>query len=171
MQLHTSRLRIQPLTMEEFRLLLEGTAQVEAALGLSPAGRELDPHTKEAMKALYAEAVRNEDNYQWYTNWMIIRNVDNVAVGSACFMGRPDRDGSVELGYGLEESYWGQGYMTEAARALCDWALSQPGVRRVTAETERGNLASQRVLQNCGMQLYRATEEGLFWKREKEASV
>ena len=38
----------------------------------------------------------------------------------------------------------------EAVEAATGWALAQPGVKRVYAETEPGNTASQRVLEKCG---------------------
>ena len=53
--------------------------------------------------------------------------------------------------------------MTEAVRAMTAWALKQPGVRAVTAETERYNLASQRILERCGYARYRQGET-LWWK-------
>ena len=40
--------------------------------------------------------------------------------------------------------------MTEAVEALCGWALRQPEVRHVTAETDADGYASQRLLQRCG---------------------
>lgn len=168
MELRTKRLRIVPLSIRELRLLLESTARMEEALGLTPSGSELDEHTKEAMQALCDQAIGQEDHSIWVTNWQVILDEKNQSIGSACFTGRPDRQGSVELGYGLQPEHRGRGYMTEAARALCQWALSQPGVRRVTAQTEHGNTASQQVLLYCGMRRYKATEECVFWKLEKE---
>ena len=62
--------------------------------------------------------------------------------------------------------------MTEAARAMCGWALSQPGVTSVVAETKRDNRPSQRILSRCGFRPER--EEGTLWWRltelEKEIS-
>ena len=59
-------------------------------------------------------------------------------------------DGSVEIGYGISEIKQGNGYATEAVNAAVTWALKQPGVFRVEAETEPDNRASQRVLEKCG---------------------
>jgi len=42
--------------------------------------------------------------------------------------------------------FTGHGYMTEAVRAMVDWAFQQPNVLSVTAETENNGIASQRVL-------------------------
>src|SRR5574341_1103293 len=57
-----------------------------------------------------------------------------------------------ELGYVLNRAYWGKGIMTEAARALVDWALSQPQIYRVWAVCDVENAASARVLEKIGMQ-------------------
>ncbi len=67
-------------------------------------------------------------------------------VGDLCFKGLPE-SGRPEIGYGLEACYWGCSYATEAAGAQCVWALPQPGVSAVEAETAPDNLASQRVLE------------------------
>ena len=43
-----------------------------------------------------------------------------------------------------------KGYMTEAVKAMCEWALSQEGVTRIEAETTAENKESQRVLYSSG---------------------
>lgn len=57
-----------------------------------------------------------------------------------------------ELGYVLAKRCWGQGLMPEAAGAVLDWALAQPGVFRVWSVTDIDNHASARVLEKLGMQ-------------------
>jgi Acetyltransferases, including N-acetylases of ribosomal proteins len=57
---------------------------------------------------------------------------------------------SASLGYCLEESAWGQGYATEAARALLLWAYGTLDLNRVQAETDTRNVASARVLEKLG---------------------
>jgi RimJ/RimL family protein N-acetyltransferase len=71
-------------------------------------------------------------------------------VGDIGFHSAPDGNGSVALGYGLVEAYRGKGIATEATQALVVWALRQPGVLEVCAETEVANAASQRVLVKSG---------------------
>lgn len=44
--------------------------------------------------------------------------------------------------------------MTEAVRAMCDWALKQNGVKHIIAETELDGFASQRILKRCGFTEY-----------------
>jgi RimJ/RimL family protein N-acetyltransferase len=73
-----------------------------------------------------------------------------VLVGSGGFKGRPDPDGSVEIGYSMVEEFQGRGYATEAVRALAAWAFAHPGVSQVVAETMPGNTGSLRVLEKIG---------------------
>ena len=60
-------------------------------------------------------------------------------------------DRGVVLGYALERSAWGLGYMTEAVRAVIDWAFTSDDVYRVWTYVGVANLASQRVLEKVGM--------------------
>lgn len=62
-----------------------------------------------------------------------------------------------ELGYALHRGFQRQGYATEAARALLDYAFSQLGARRITAMCSDRNTASRGLLERLGMR-----REGLF---------
>ena len=57
----------------------------------------------------------------------------------------------LELGYVLAHAWWGRGLTTEAARAVVDDALAQPGVWRVEAYHDVDNPASGRVMIKAGM--------------------
>jgi ribosomal-protein-alanine N-acetyltransferase len=83
--------------------------------------------------------------------WVVIARAEQAVVGSAGFVGPPNDDGELELGYGVVEQSRNRGYATEAAAALVAWALAQPGVERVVARSEASNTASTRVLENLGM--------------------
>ena len=57
-----------------------------------------------------------------------------------------------ELGYALARRHWGNGYMTEAVRAVIDAAFaSLPALARVQAGANRRNRASIRVMERLGM--------------------
>lgn len=93
----------------------------------------------------------------------ILRTEDRTAVGGAGFHGPPD-GGAVEIGYDLSASGRGAGWATDAARALCQWALAQPEVMVVMATTEPGNRASQAVLERVGFT--RVADRGELWAYE-----
>jgi RimJ/RimL family protein N-acetyltransferase len=63
-----------------------------------------------------------------------------------------DRDGLPEIGYWLGVSFWGNGYATEAARAVIDHAFTDRGHKVLTSAARVSNPASRRVLEKCGFQ-------------------
>lgn len=56
-----------------------------------------------------------------------------------------------ELGYWIGVPFWGQGYGTEAARLLVDYAFKSMGLHRVSAHHFARNPASGRILAKVGM--------------------
>ena len=94
--------------------------------------------------------VQNPNERIWYAVWYIeLKNSPRTIVGDFCFKGL-NADGTVEIGYGLYDGCCGRGYMTEALEAVCKWAVLQPRVKRIEAETAPENTASQRVLFRVG---------------------
>jgi [ribosomal protein S5]-alanine N-acetyltransferase len=68
-----------------------------------------------------------------------------------CVLGNWDPDyRSATLGYCFGEAAWGQGFATEAAAALLQWAFATLDLNRVEAETDTRNIASARVLEKLG---------------------
>lgn len=112
-------------------------------------------------------AVTEQDagNEPWHSFWWIMRKEDRTVIGSADFKAPPE-NGAVEIGYGLGKAHEHHGYTTETVEAMCRWAFSQPAVNTVIAETEAGNLPSQRVLRRCGFAEYERNET-IWWKRKR----
>lgn len=171
MILETSRLRIIPLTIEQFVLLLSGRNKVEEALGLVISGKYLDEYMQQAMGYLYQEGLKHKDNFVWYTSWQIILKAENKSIGSACFKKEPDENGCVEIGYGIDNDYRSCGYMTEAFCAMSNWAFSHREVKTVMAKTNKDNYASQKVLQKCGMILSGESDGLLIWIKDNISNL
>jgi RimJ/RimL family protein N-acetyltransferase len=57
---------------------------------------------------------------------------------------------SAEVGYWLGEAFWGQGIVTEALRAVTQYAVQTHGLTRVYAVPYEWNVASFRVLEKAG---------------------
>ncbi len=62
-----------------------------------------------------------------------------------------DRFNRAEMGYWIGVEFWGQGYCTEAARAVLRYAFEERGLEKVTATHLARNPASGRVMQKIGM--------------------
>ena len=59
-------------------------------------------------------------------------------------------DGIYELGYSLNEDYWNLGIMTEASKALIDYAFKELNAYEIDAGCFLNNERSERVLLKCG---------------------
>ena len=59
----------------------------------------------------------------------------------------------IDIGYSYLARFWGQGYASEAAEAVRDYARHTLGLRRLLAITDQRNTASVRVLEKIGMRL------------------
>jgi RimJ/RimL family protein N-acetyltransferase len=57
-----------------------------------------------------------------------------------------------ELGYWLGVSYWGQGFATEAARAVIDFFFEESDAEQLYAGARVANPASRNILEKCGFQ-------------------
>lgn len=57
-----------------------------------------------------------------------------------------------DIGYELDPRFWGQGYATEAARAVLHFGFTQMNLHRITAWCVADNVGSARVLEKLGMQ-------------------
>ena len=57
--------------------------------------------------------------------------------------------GNPVIGYCSGRAYWGNGYMTEALRAVCA-ALFAEGYETIVIEAVEENIASNRVIQKAG---------------------
>lgn len=69
-----------------------------------------------------------------------------------------------ELGYSIARSEWGNGYTTEAARAVIDAGFrTHEDLIRIHARADENNTGSQRVMEKVGM-----TKEGVLRKYRVE---
>ena len=98
----------------------------------------------------------------WTGPWQMRARIadGSIAIGGIGFKGGP-RDGAVEVGYGMAASAHGRGHMTAAVTALVELARAQQV--RVIAETEPGNVASERVLLRCGFVITHTADDGNTW--------
>jgi ribosomal-protein-alanine N-acetyltransferase len=87
--------------------------------------------------------------FGWYALATAAGTAALVLIASGGFKG-PPQNGTAEIGYSVLPQFQRRGYATEMVSGLVRWALGQPGVARVAAETEWANPASVRVLSKAG---------------------
>ncbi len=131
--IETERLKLYPASKEQMEVFIES-------------------QTVDVLKAAYIEMLNgcldHSEQWDWYAIWMIELK-DGTHIGELCFKGLSP-DGISEIGYGINDDYQGYGYATEAVKAVSEWALRQPIVTSLEAETNEDNISSKRVLDKCG---------------------
>jgi [ribosomal protein S5]-alanine N-acetyltransferase len=166
MKIETDRLELVPLTADQLLLWELNSTQLENDLNCVYRGEPLVGRFKDIVHTQERTARGDRSNYLWHTFWFIIRKEDRVVVGSSDFKDIPDADGQTEIGYGLENQFEHNGYMTETVTAMCRWAFCQPDVRRIIAETYLDNSASQHVLKRCGFSEFKH-DQSIWWKLDR----
>lgn len=164
MNIQTERLEIIALPPDALARLAEDTPALEAEWNCRYQGQAIEGGFRQILLAQAEKAKADPDNYLWHSFWLVLRRADRVVVGTVDFKSLPDRNGVVEIGYGLGKRHRGQGYMTETVEAFCRWAKTCQGVHQVVAETEADNLASEAVLRRCGfVECFR--DDSTWWFR------
>ncbi len=80
-------------------------------------------------------------------SWSICEKGSDRAIGTLSAIAR--RPGVTEIGYSLARAHWGKGYAAEAVAGLIE-RLFEEGNRRVFADTDPDNAASNRLLERLG---------------------
>lgn len=121
------------------------------------------PNTEEQTQEFVARAIAcRQDEPRRRFELAVIVKADGRLIG-ACSITVSDPDNRRGwIGYCYNREFWGQGYATEAARAIVGFGFEQLGLRRITATCDTENAASARVLKKAGMR-----REGLFREDER----
>ncbi len=108
------------------------------------------PLSHAEVRAMLARVLKYYAHYHGLGMWRASRRDSDAFLGWFCLK-YCDHTCDVEVGYRLVPAAWGQGYATEAARALVHYGFADLGLARVIGITHPRNRASQRVLAKCGL--------------------
>lgn len=92
--------------------------------------------------------------------FVVIEKASASLIGTCLLFRHEAASARMELGYVLGRAHWGQGLMREALTALISQAFTAYGLRRLEAEVNPDNRASDALLRRLGF-----TPEGLLRKR------
>lgn len=136
----SERLLLRPPWPEDWRNVLGGIADEGVVRNLA---RAPWPYSAEDARSFLAlpKDLR-------HPRFLVTRAQDARLVGC---VGLDPCDGAAELGYWIARDHWGQGYATEAGRAVIEIA-EMLGHRRIVASHFLDNPASGRVLEKLGFE-------------------
>lgn len=145
--IETERLILQPLTYDQLVKYIKNDNSLEEELSLNITSRTISADLAEALElTILPNVADTAKNYLFSTLWAIILKSENKMVADLCFVGEPNADGEVEIGYGTYDEFKKNGFMTEAVKGIITWAEKQPAIRSIFAATEKSNIASFSVL-------------------------
>lgn len=168
-EIETARLQLMALGIPHLRLYLSDPQRFGQVIGFPVSEAVLTSVVRRAITVKMARMDQvAKTQHRWYTYWLVVVAGHPYGAGLIGFKGAPNRQGEVEIGYGIDPNWQNRGYMTEAVRAMIRWAFRQPeSISAVIAETARTNAASQRVLTKVGLSVYRETADFLYWRMDK----
>jgi RimJ/RimL family protein N-acetyltransferase len=143
--LHTTRLLLRPFARADKDVLfvLHSNAYVLRYW-------DAPPWNEPARAERFIAACKQMEHEGSGVRLAIDRAADRVFIGWCCLVKWNPDYRSAMMGYCLSDAAWGQGYATEAAGAMLQWAFATLGLNRVQAETDTRNVASSRVLEKLG---------------------
>lgn len=151
-KLETERLILREivLTDAEAMFKLDSNPNVHAYLGNNPI-KSID----EAIA--YIENLQNQYIQNGTGRFAVVLKKTNEFIGWAGikFLTEPENNhvNVYEIGYRLQEEYWGKGYGSEAAKAWLDYGFSAMKIEKMYASVNKENKASKRILEKIGMQI------------------
>ena len=102
-----------------------------------------------------AQIAEHLDWLPWSLRAVVVREPERAMVGYANFHGPPGVNdlgttGAAETGYTIFAPHRGQGYATEVAEAMMDWAAREHGVHHFISGVAPDNAPSLRVNDKLG---------------------
>jgi ribosomal-protein-alanine N-acetyltransferase len=150
-------MRTLPLTVRTLRLILRPLSsgdigvlhsiyQVEGVLRFFP--NPLAPSIEKVERFISLQQTHWEKH--GYGNWGLLPDGETEIIGWAGLQYLPELD-ETEVGFLLARPFWGKGYATEAAQASLHLGFTDLDLDYIIALVHPDNLASQRVIEKCGM--------------------
>lgn len=145
----TARLLLRPYAKSDFAALGE-------LLGRSDVSRFLyeEPRSAETVRELLDDRLAKvalEKEGDRVSLVIARREEPETLIGTAVLGWTSEVHGSAELGYMVHPDHAGNGYATEATRALLDLGFGATKLHRIIGRLDGRNIASHRVLTKAGM--------------------
>ena len=131
-RISTERLLLRPLVREDRDALIDFLSRWDVVRNLARWKHPLDPQMVDDLLARHETA--DPGGYGI--------DLDGTVIGLI--------GSSASVGFMLHPEYWGQGYMSEALKAVQTCGLNERGYEAMTGNVLVDNVASARVFEKCG---------------------
>jgi RimJ/RimL family protein N-acetyltransferase len=153
--LTTPDLRLEQLSIKHFEGLFAGINEPESR-------RLTGTHTiftPQAVQDFLEKLPSSPDR----TDWAIIRESDNVFLGEVVLNDLNADNQNMNFRIALGQKYLGQGYGTQATRAVIDYGFDMVKLHRISLGVLAFNPRAKRVYEKCGFAQEGIERHALLW--------
>lgn len=167
--IETQRLLLRPFVESDYQAMYDNWASnPDNLLHVTWYAHESAEVTKKSV-ATWVENYQNSDFFKWA---ICLKENPEEVIGDISVVDRDESVNACEVGYTLSKDYWGQGFMTEALKAVLNYLLQDVDFNRVKAKFVTANPASGRVMAKAGMHYEGTFRQAVLHKGEvKDFSV
>lgn len=144
--IRAERLLLRPLTVSDANAVYEWASDERVTHYMN----YLTYMSIEQVREWLASVVKDSDTYHFGFERISTRQL----IGSGD-IGPDNSTVYWRFGYNIRYDCWGNGYATEAAKAMMDYVRREFGVTHFRASHAEPNLASGRVIEKCGLEFVR----------------
>src|SRR6185369_7888081 len=146
LRLETKRLILRPMLETDLDALLRIFTDLKVMAAFNH-----PPFTHEQMRRWLQRNLDHQKQYGYGLFSVILKSTGEL-IGD-CGLEQMEDQGAAELGYDFRSDFWNQGYATEAAVTVRDYAFQVLKLPHLISLIRVGNLASKRVAEKVGMTL------------------
>lgn len=150
-EIETDRLLLRRFTKADAQAVYTNYASDDLATKYLTWPSHQDVSVTEAILDTWVEGYGDLSQYKWA---ITLKEQPGEALGdiTASIPHDFEKIDACEIGYVLSPKLWGQGYMSEAMKAVTKYLLKEVGFNRVIARHDVANPASGKVMQKAGLQ-------------------
>ncbi len=153
-ELETERLRLRPVTLEDTEDMFEYSSNVENTYYIYPAHLTLED-TRFSIANYFMSEPLGKYGVELKEEGKLIGTID-LRIKPAQL--------SAEIGYVLNQNYQGQGYATEAAQAIVNFAFEVLELEKLSATCNSENVESEALMLRLGMRKEGELRSYQVWK-------
>jgi len=150
--IQTNRLLLYTVVPNEYEML--ALDQADPKLWLDRGFSDPDEHflTNQNPIKYRLPKVRQNPGYAKYLLRVAVLKDNPIIIASAGFHDAPDNDGMIEIGFGVDKKYQGNGYGQEILHGMWSCVVNDPLVKTLRYTVSPDNLISQHIIKKLGFE-------------------
>jgi RimJ/RimL family protein N-acetyltransferase len=148
--IQTNRLHLYTVLPNEYEVLAKDQADPKLWLdrGFSDPNKHFLNYPNPIKHRL--PRVRQNPEYAKFLLRVAVLKNNPIIIASAGFHDAPDSGGMIEIGFGVDKNYQGNGYGQEILHGMWSWVVNDPLVKILRYTVSPNNLISQHIIKKLG---------------------